>query len=139
MMGIIDIKSSLCEKRFYELLAPSVFDPTEQRLQNRAKKYQFDETVNVFAYKQKDEYEGIIVFRLLNSSAQILDIAVKPECQGRGVGSAMIDFVFNSFHADKIIAETDSDAVGFYLKIGFSVDSKSVKYDTERFTCVKYK
>ena len=31
-MNIIDVKKSLCDKSVYSLLAPSVFNPTSERL-----------------------------------------------------------------------------------------------------------
>ena len=116
-MNIIDIKSSICENRIYELLAPSVFNPTEERLLNRAKKYQEDEETNVYVYKEDNEYKGIVVFEIFDSTATILDIAVNPEHQGKDIGSKLIDFIFNSFNVNNITAETDDDAIGFYKKI----------------------
>lgn len=138
-MNIIDIKSSICENRIYELLAPSVFNPTEERLLNRAKKYQEDEETNVYVYKEDNEYKGIVVFEIFDSTATILDIAVNPEHQGKGIGSKLIDFIFNSFNVNNITAETDDDAIGFYKKYGFTVADTKVEFDTKRYTCVKNK
>lgn len=136
-MNIIDIKSSICENRIYELLAPSVFNPTEERLLNRAKKYQEDEETNVYVYKEDNEYKGIVVFEIFDSTATILDIAVNPEHQGKDIGSKLIDFIFNSFNVNNITAETDDDAIGFYKKYGFTVADTKVEFDTKRYTCVK--
>ena len=135
-MNIIDIKLSICENRIYELLAPSLYNPTEERLLNRAKKYQEDENTNIYAYKDNGEYKGIVVFEILNNSATILDIAVKPEHQKCGIGSKLIDFIFNSFNAQNITAETDDDAIGFYKKYGFTVADTKVEFDTKRYVCV---
>ena len=135
-MNIIDIKLSICENRIYELLAPSVYNPTEERLLNRAKKYQEDENTNIYAYKDNGEYKGIVVFNIAKSSATILDIAVKPEYQGQGIGSKLVDFIFNSFNAQNITAETDDDAIGFYKKYGFTVADTKVEFDTKRYVCV---
>ena len=135
-MNIIDIKSSICENRIYELLAPSVFNPTEERLLNRAKKYQEDEETNVYVYKEDNEYKGIVVFEIFDSTATILDIAVNPEHQGQGIGSKLIDFIFNSFKAQNITAETDDDAIGFYIKYGFAVAKTETKFNTKRYICV---
>ena len=138
-MNIIDIKSSICENRIYELLAPSIYNPTQERLLNRAKKYQEDKNTNIYAYKDNDEYKGIVVFIIAKNSATILDIAVKPDYQGQGIGSKLIDFIFNSFNVNNITAETDDDAIGFYKKYGFTVAYTKVKFDTNRYTCVKNK
>ncbi len=134
--SICDVKEIITEPDILKLLAPSVFNPTEERLLNRAKKYQEDENANIYAYKDNGEYKGIVVFEILNSSATILDIAVKPEYQGCGIGSKLIDFIFNSFNVDSITAETDDDAIGFYIKYGFAVADTKVKFNTKRYVCI---
>lgn len=137
--SICDIKEIITEPDMLKLLAPSVYNPTQERLQNRAKKYQEDENSNIYACKEDGEYKAIIVFKIVNNSAAILDIAVRPEYQGQGIGSKLIDFIFNSFNAQNITAETDDDAIGFYKKYGFDIVKTEMKFDTKRYTCVKNK
>lgn len=137
--SICDIKEIITEPDILKLLAPSVFNPTEERLLNRAKKYQEDEETNVYVYKEDNEYKGIVVFEIFDSTVTILDIAVNPEHQGKGIGSKLMDFIFNSFDVDSITAETDDDAIGFYKKYGFVVADTKVEFDTKRYTCVKNK
>ena len=108
--SICDIKEIITEPDILKLLAPSVYNPTEERLLNRAKKYQEDENANIYAYKHNGQYKGIVIFKIINNSETILDIAVKPEHRGQGIGSKLIDFIFNSFNAQNITAETDDDA-----------------------------
>lgn len=134
--SICDIKEIMTEPDILKLLAPSVYNPTEERLLNRAKKYQEDENANIYAYKHNGEYKGIVVFKIANNSATILDIAVKPEYQGQGIGSKLIDFIFDRFEVDNITAETDDDAIGFYKKYGFTVANTKVEFDTKRYVCV---
>ena len=136
---ITDIKNYLCDKSVYSLLAPSVFDPTPARLLSRAEKYQADDKVKAYAYADNGEYKGIIVFKIKEQTAEILDIAVKPEHQGNGIGSRLIDYIFTQFAVNKITAETDDDAIGFYKKYGFTVGDITVKFDAKRYTCVKNK
>ncbi len=134
--SICDIKEIITEPDILKLLAPSVYNPAEERLMNRARKYQEDENTNIYAYKHNGEYKGIIVFKIINYLATILDIAVKPEYRGQCVGSKLIDFIFNSFNAQNITAEADDDAIGFYEKYGFIVAATKVKFDTKRYVCV---
>lgn len=117
------------------LLAQSVYNPTEERLLNRAKKYKDDINTHIYAYKDENDYKGIVVFEIVNSSATILDIAVKLECQRNGIGSKLVDFIFNQFEIDKITAETDDDAIGFYKKCGFTVASVNEVSGTKRYIC----
>ena len=134
--SICDIKEIITEPDILKLLAPSVYNPTEERLLNRAKKYQEDENFNIYAYKHNGQYKGIVIFKIANNSSTILDIAVKPEYQGQGIGSKLIDFIFNSFNTQNITAETDNDAIGFYKKYGFIVADTKVEFDTKRYVCV---
>ena len=134
--SICDIKEIITEPDILKLLAPSVYNPTEERLLNRAKKYQEDENANIYAYKHNGQYKGIVIFKIINNSETILDIAVKPEHRGQGIGSKLIDFIFNSFNAQNITAETDDDAIGFYKKYGFTVADTKVEFDTKRYVCV---
>lgn len=138
-MNIIVVKESLCDKSVYTLLAPSVFNPTSERLLSRAEKYQADDKTSVFAYSENGEYKGIIVFKVEEQTAEILDIAVIPEYKGNGIGSRLIDYIFTRFAVNKITAETDDDAIGFYEKYGFTVGDITVKFDAKRYTCVKNK
>ena len=133
--SICYVKEIITEPDILKLLAPSVYNPTQERLLNRAKKYQEDENANIYAYKDNGEHKGIVIFKIINNSATILDIAVKPEYQGHGIGSKLIDFIFNSFNVDSITAETDDDAIGFYKKYGFTVADTKVEFDTKRYVC----
>lgn len=134
--SICDIKEIITEPNILKLLAPSVYNPTEERLLNRAKKYQEDENTNIYAYKEDGGYKGIVIFKIINNSATILDIAVKPDYQGQGIGGKLIDFIFNSFNVNNITAETDDDAIGFYKKYGFTVADTKVEFNTKRYVCV---
>lgn len=132
---ICDIKEIITKPDILKLLAPSVFTPTEERVLNRAKKYQEDKNTNIYAYKENNQYKGIVVFKISDNFATILDIAVKPEYQGEGIGSKLIDFIFNRFNVKNIIAEIDDDAIGFYKKYGFTVLDTKLYYGRKRYIC----
>lgn len=134
---ICDVKNRITDFNILNLLAPSVYNPTYERLLNRAKKYQADKDTQIYAYKDNGTYKGIVVFKISDNIAEILDIAVAAEYQGRGIGGKLIDFIFNRFCAYKITAETDDDAVGFYKKYGFTVAETKTAYNTKRYYCEK--
>ncbi len=135
-MSIIDIKKSISKYPFYELLSPSVYSPTKERLIARAEKYQENENTHIYAFEESGEFKGIVVFEIADNTATILDIAVKSEHQGQGIGSKLIDFIFNEFSVENITAETDDDAIDFYKKYGFIIANTIIKFDTKRYICV---
>lgn len=134
--SICDVKDELTNEDILELLAPSVFNPTPERLLSRTEKYQADDKTSVFAYSENGEYKGIIVFKIKEQTAEILDIAVKSEYQGKDIGSRLINYIFSQFSVNKITAETDDDAIGFYKKYGFTVIDTKLNHDTKRYACV---
>ena len=133
--SICDVKEKLSDSAILHLLAPSVFNPTFERLLIRAKKYQADDKSKVYGYSENGEYKGIIVFKTEDNTAEILDIAVKPEYRKHGIGKSLIDFIFTQFPIDNITAETDDEAVGFYKKCGFAVTPVGEFCDTKRYFC----
>ena len=134
--SICDVKEKLNDSDFLDLLAPSVFNPTSERLLSRAEKYQADDNTSVYAYSESGKYKGIVVFKIKEQTAEILDFAVKPEYQGKGIGSRLIDYIFSQFAVNKIIAETDDDAIGFYKKYGFAVTDTKDVFDSKRYICI---
>lgn len=53
---------TVAEPDILKLLASSVYNPTEERLLNRAKKYQDNKNAFVYGFKHNGKYKGIIVF-----------------------------------------------------------------------------
>lgn len=119
--SIVNVKESLFDPEVLTLLATSIYNPTPERLKHRAEEYAADSNVNAYACKNNGKYIGIVVFVTENYTAEILDIAVRAEYRKHGIGRKLIDFIFNQFPVDTIIAETDGEAIGFYKKCGFAL------------------
>ena len=132
---LADVKPNLFDPEVLALLKPSVYKPTPKRLKDRAEKYTEDKNVFAYACKSSEKYIGIVVFRAENNTAEILDIAVKPEYRKHGIGRKLIDFILNQFPVDIIIAETDDEAVGFYKRCGFTITSVGEVSSIKRYFC----
>ena len=132
---IEDVKVSLFDYEILALMKPSVYDPTPERLKHRAEEYAADSNVKAYACKNSEKYIGIVVFVTEDGTTEILDIAVKPEYRKHGIGRKLMDFIFNRFPVDTIIAETDDEAVEFYKKCRFTVTPTKEVSDTRRYFC----
>jgi ribosomal protein S18 acetylase RimI-like enzyme len=66
----------------------------------------------------------------------IRSIAVAPGWRNRGLARALIDALAERMNADRVVAETDDDAVGFYRSCGFTVEDKAPKLGHRRYWCV---
>ena len=135
LISFADVKASLWQPEVLALLKPSVYNPTPERLKSRAEKYSADKKSNVYACKNSEKYIGIVVFVMENGTAEILDIAVRSEYRKKGIARSLIDFIFNQFPIDTIIAETDDEAVEFYKKCGFALTPTAAVEDTARYFC----
>jgi len=128
-MQITDVKGNLHNKGVLKVLTQSQYTPTEEKLRLLADKYEADADIFVFACFNGETAVGIIaVKRLTAASFEILSIAVETASRGKGIGSKMISFVAERFSCSHICAETDDDAVGFYRKFGFGIESLGEKY-----------
>lgn len=103
------------------------------------------EVRNKFKSLQTEQTPGAMIEYLSsilqteNDTAEILDVAVKPEYRKHGIGRSLIDFIFTQFPIYTITAETDDEAVGFYKRCGFNVIGFGMKCNTKRYICNKLK
>ena len=121
MLEFVNVKQNIFDTDILPLLAPSVFEPTPEKLKARAERYINRPDTHIYACRDGGNYIGIVVFEAVGTKATVLDIAVDEACRKQGVGSALLSFFIENFAIDKMIAETDDDAVGFYKKFGFTV------------------
>ena len=117
-----------------DLLAYSMYQPTAEKIKERIASYQTPGTY-VYACIENDVYLGLIVYRLCGNVATVLDIAVRDNMRGQGIGTFLIDSMIMASQASKVLAETDEDAVGFYQKYGFRVTDTETIYDCKRYLC----
>ncbi|HWT76996.1 MAG TPA: GNAT family N-acetyltransferase [Mobilitalea sp.] len=138
MEQIIEAKSILRIKDLLSVLAESVYNPTEERLNKKAENYINNLSTAIFAAKSNKTYTGVIILDISNIKRVIIhNIAVNKSYQKSGIGSSLINHCIDTFQPDEIIAETDDDAVGFYKKLGFDIVSLGDKYGAgiTRYEC----
>lgn len=90
----------------------------------------------LFGFVKEKNIVGCIGIEVKSNICEIKHIAVSPEERGNSIGSEMIKFLYEKLALTTIIAETDKDAVDFYLNFGFEITSLGEKYPmVERFLC----
>jgi N-acetylglutamate synthase-like GNAT family acetyltransferase len=75
--------------------------------------------------------------KLSTRTIGIRSIAVVPEWRNRGLGRTLIDALAERTGAERVVAETDDDAVGFYRRCGFAVEDAPPKFGRARYWCVR--
>lgn len=109
-----------------ELLNAEDFPPLQRSRES------FMNSTNVFyAYIKEEEIAGAMEIDASAHSTHIQSLVVHPKYFRRGIGSAMLEFVFKTYHTPSFTVETGLDngpATALYRKFGF----KEVRqYNTE--------
>lgn len=90
----------------------------------------------LWALDMNDGVIGVVGVRL-GDPAEITHIAVTPDVRGQGRGRELFHRL-EALHGEvrRWVAETDDDAVGFYRRIGFAVETLPPRYPgVTRYRC----
>ncbi len=106
--------------------------PSEASLFKAVSMYKNDQAV-LYKYGNK----GCIGIALIHTNrARICHIAVSKKYRNQGIALQMIKEIIRKYELTYIEAETDKEAVGFYKKCNFKIESLGEKYPgIERFYC----
>lgn len=137
MHQIISVKEHMREDEVLEVLKESVYRPTIERLNSRAELYMKSSNISAFGLKRDHKLCGVIVLDCSHTNQLvIMDIAVLKCAQKQGIGSSLIKYAKAYYQPKMIVAETDHDAVGFYKRFGFEINSLGEKHPgITRYQC----
>ena len=128
-MKIVDIRAKLHDARVLSILAHSQYMPTPEKLNRMADQYESDAAISAFACEHNGMICGAIILKHTGGAAfEIMSIATHPDYRKQGVGAKLVAFAASTPGCTVIQAETDDDAVGFYRKCGFQIESLGEKY-----------
>ncbi|KPL61051.1 hypothetical protein AM506_04100 [Rossellomorea vietnamensis] len=101
--------------------------------------YLYSNRRKLFGLKVGETIIGCIGIEFLDGDrCEIKHVAVMPDRRDEGIGSRMVEFILEHYFISSMVAETDRDAVLFYTKIGFEIESLGEKFPgVERFKCVR--
>lgn len=120
-----------------DLLSLSMGDPTPAALDDVGHHYREDPAWALFGYQRDGLVVGCVGIEVTaQGQATLRHLAVVPDERMRGIGRSMIDGVSERLLLSTVVAETDGDAVGFYRRCGFTVESIGETHPgVERFRC----
>lgn len=134
---LINLKSRIQEPEVQELLSYSVF-PDPEQVGHALQQYVNKDELLLDGYEDEGQLVGLVGYEKTGKSEiTIHHIAVLPENRFKNYGRGMIAQLLEKYNPDKLIAETDQEAVEFYRNTGFVVYSLGELYPgVERFRCV---
>lgn len=125
-------------RRVKQLLEYAVGSAADDKLSSLLSNVYSQGDSKLYVFLDDDESPlGIVGVKVQGTSAEILHIAVDEHKRKRGIGRRMIDELLAvGNHLTELTAETDHDAVEFYRRYGFNIQSLGEKYPgVERFYC----
>jgi ribosomal protein S18 acetylase RimI-like enzyme len=134
---MLDIKTRVSDQSVQSLLSYSMGFPTAAKLEMVRGQYQSESNWMLRGYELDGDMVGCIGVEILQTGrAVVRHIAVMPEHRQQGIGRRMLRQLSDELELEWLIAETDSDALGFYQQCGFDVESLGNLYPgVERFRC----
>ncbi|RUT28139.1 N-acetyltransferase [Paenibacillus zeisoli] len=134
---LVNVKDQADSSEISQLLEYAVYSD-ENALADAVKRYQTEKEIELYALEHEGELVGLIGYVLDDQNAlNITHLAIVPEHRNQGYGRAIVLEALYEAKPERIIAETDEDAVDFYRNIGFVVLSIGrLPNGIERFRCV---
>ena len=117
----------LSEEAFF-IYASCMYKPTVEKYRSQLAQYLADPSVKIIVCKDQSEKIGMLVLVQSDHAAEIVGIAVRADRRHHGIGKWMIQQVMESGNLEKITAQTDEDAIGFYRQCGFSEETEHVEF-----------
>ena len=138
-MKVVDIKGSLRDARIRDIVSQSVYQPADEKLNRLMGRWEADADVFAYAAIENGLARCVLILERKSGGAfEILNVATDQSQRGQGFASHLISFAQGVLHCETIVAETDDDAVGFYRKYGFNIESLGEKYPgTVRYLCTR--
>ncbi|WP_433943530.1 GNAT family N-acetyltransferase [Paenibacillus sp. SN-8-1] len=134
---LVNVKDQVTAPEISRMLEYALFSD-EEALPKAIQHIQADAEIKLSALKHEGEWIGLIGYKKDELNAlNITHLAISPEHRNQGYGRAIVLEVLYEEKPERIIAETDEDAVDFYRNIGFIVISLGrLPNGIERFRCV---
>ncbi|MFF1684935.1 MULTISPECIES: GNAT family N-acetyltransferase [unclassified Streptomyces] len=110
--------------------------PLPGRLAQVVEGYRTDSALRLLGSLHDNRAVAVLGLCTVERAVTAVHIAVAPSCQGLGLGRELLKAAVTKFDFRRITARTDTEAVGFYRRCGFSVGSLGEVYPgVERFDC----
>ena len=115
-----------------------MYQPTYVEYRKIMEQFVSEPYIKIFVCEVNNREEGILVLDKRTSDSEIIGIAVSENCRHNGIGRYMIQQVMDLEQLEVVSAQTDDDAVVFYRRCGFTVETEIKEYPNgavNRYNC----
>ena len=138
-----DLKQNACfdNSDLYRLIKYSMGKMKDNDIDKYLKKVRDQSNYFIYGYYESGNLVGLIIYKVENKIGNIDVISVEKDERGKGIGTKILNMINEKKQIVRIEAKCESKAVGFYKKLGFSVESIGKNYyEDEFYLCwIEYK
>jgi len=123
----------------HDAIHPAVGDPTPARIRAVVANYKANPAWELFAVQRAGDIQSIIgVEHITSEELRIRHIATAEATRNQGQARALVEYVLSLSNTRVVWAETDGDAIDFYEKCEFKVESLGEQYPgVIRYRCTR--
>lgn len=128
----------LFSQEAFLIYSSCMYQPTYDDYRRIMEQFAAEPHIRIFVCEVNNREEGILVLDKRTSKSEIIGIAVSENCRHNGIGRYMIQQVMALEQLEDLFAQTDDDAVDFYRRCGFTVETEIKEYPNgivNRYNC----
>ena len=118
----------LLSQEAFRVYSACMYRPAYEENIRRMSAFLSDQQVRVFVCESQGEIAGILVLGCSGEVPEIKGIAVSADQRRRGIGRAMVRTAMETERLQRLCAQTDRDAAGFYRRCGFVCEETVREY-----------
>ncbi len=122
------------------LLQDAMGDTSKDSVSGWVARYQYDSRYRLYGIRGGVRVIGLVgCFREAPRCVEIGHIAVERRSRCQYLGTRMLGLIAIMYKDTDIIAYTDEDAVGFYRRVGYQIESQGELYPGRtRYRCTRW-
>ena len=139
-MGLVILLSSSSSHPWVDLLREAMGNNSRDSMRLWAVRYQGDPRYRLYGIRRGIRVIGLVgCYREASFRLEITHIAVERRSRRQYLGTQMLGFLTLMYKDTDMTAYTDDDAVGFYRRVGYQVESLRELYPARtRYRCTRW-
>ncbi|WP_425147083.1 GNAT family N-acetyltransferase [Deinococcus sp.] len=110
--------------------------PHRERVRAALDAYASDAGLQVWSWEVAGQRMCAAGMRVQGAQAELLHLGTRLDARHSGYGRALLLALMTDLHLERLEAETDDEAIGFYRRAGFEVEETATRFGTPRYRCL---
>lgn len=109
--------------------------PDPARIAATLERYAHEPELQIWTWSEAGRPVCAAGVRVSGRAAELLHLGTHPQDRGRGYARRLVSGLLEGLRLDRLEAETDDEAVGFYRRCGFAIGPQEARGGRARYRC----